>query len=76
MRDRLDIPVYPFNFPLFRGALFGVIRADVLRQTHLHRSYNGSDKVLLAQLRACPRRMIAYAPGRPEACEPVIQPSG
>jgi glycosyltransferase involved in cell wall biosynthesis len=30
--------------------IFGVIRADVLRKTHLHRSYYGSDKVLLAQL--------------------------
>ena len=30
--------------------IFGVIRADVLRQTHLHGSYYGSDKVLLAEL--------------------------
>jgi glycosyltransferase involved in cell wall biosynthesis len=30
--------------------IFGVIRTDVLRKTHLHGGYYGSDKVLLAEL--------------------------
>jgi glycosyltransferase involved in cell wall biosynthesis len=30
--------------------IFGVIRTEVLRQTHLHGGYYGSDKVLLAEL--------------------------
>ena len=30
--------------------IFGVIRSDVLRKTHLHGGYYGSDKVLLAEL--------------------------
>jgi glycosyltransferase involved in cell wall biosynthesis len=30
--------------------IFGVMRADLLRRTALHRSYYGSDKVLLAEL--------------------------
>jgi glycosyltransferase involved in cell wall biosynthesis len=30
--------------------IFGLIRSDVLRRTHLHGNYYGSDKVLLAEL--------------------------
>jgi len=35
--------------------IFGLIRSDVLRRTHLHGNYYGSDKVLLAELSLCGR---------------------
>ena len=45
--DRFHDALHGINWCL---QVFGVIRTDVLRRTHLQRSYYGADKVLLAEL--------------------------